>query len=183
MLKRRSAQVGLFVAALLFVTMSGAGQRTQGSGGGRQSVDLEAVARGIFDCTNVERRRAGLAPFEWSGTLSAAAAAHSSDMAARQYFSHTTKGFLRGKKIGDRVRAYDSGSRRLAENIAMQPVMSVQPGVEEALAAEAVRMWMRSKGHRENILNPSLQRLGVGTAMGMRNRVPYVYLTQNFSGN
>jgi uncharacterized protein YkwD len=52
----------------------------------------------------------------------------------------------------------------------------------EELTDSAVENWMNSPGHRKNILNPQLTRLGVGVALGQQGNVPYVYLTQDFAG-
>ncbi len=87
--------------------------------------------------------------------LAAAAQAHAGDMAARNYFSHTSPG---GATAWQRVKAAGYSPRRIAENIA-----GGQPSAEAVVAG-----WMRSRGHRANILDCRLREIGVGVAEGGR---------------
>ena len=48
---------------------------------------------------------------------------------------------------------------------------------QEEIAIVAVEGWMNSQGHRENILDPSYDRAGIGVAIAEDDRV---YITQNF---
>ncbi|WP_342669925.1 CAP domain-containing protein [Amycolatopsis jejuensis] len=82
--------------------------------------------------------------------LDRAAQGHSDDMSARDYFSHDTP---EGDDFADRIT--EAGYPRPgAENIA-----------KGASSAEQVmQMWMNSSGHRDNILNCSLKKIGVGVA-------------------
>jgi uncharacterized protein YkwD len=164
-------------------------------------LDAELVARQIFEKTNEERRKAGLGEFSWMSELAMAANAHSADMAGKQYFSHNGKGFLRRSSVSSRAEQAGVGKRMLAENIAMIPTFRSQQTrtvVDKAgnysqqwevagdtyseLTDWALEQWMNSPGHRKNILNPELTRLGVGVAIGDNKGVPYVYLTQDFAG-
>lgn len=156
------------------------------------------LSRMVFDLTNQERVRAGLQPLSENRALAASARAHSADMASRAYFAHKSKGFLNRTNPSDRASAAGYRPAMVAENIAMIPTYNRQtiqtsagygPQVidtdwnsYEKLAEIANREWMNSPGHRANILNRQLNCLGVGVAVGMRNNVPYVYLTQNFGG-
>jgi uncharacterized protein YkwD len=80
--------------------------------------------------------------------ITAAAVAHSADMAARDYFSHTTpEGVTFDKRI--LAAGYPTPG---AENIAQG-----QDSAEEVMDA-----WMKSKGHRANILNCQHTTIGVG---------------------
>ncbi len=47
----------------------------------------------------------------------------------------------------------------------------------EEVATRAVDGWMESPGHRENILNPTYDRVGTGVAISEDEEV---YITQNF---
>jgi len=156
-----------------------------------QRLDVGRLALAVHERTNAERVRARLQPLEWSPALATVAEQHSRDMAVRKYFSHQTKGLVRGQSFGERLRAAGIAGRRLAENIALLPVRMVAvegPGEAppqwapdyDAMAREALRMWMRSAGHRRNILDGQLDSLGVGCWVGERSGLPYVYMTQNF---
>ena len=169
----------------------------------RRSFDVAAFEELVFECVNEERRRHGLRPFSRDAALWKAARAHSSDMAGRNFFSHDTpRGFFRKGRFGDRLRANGVVAPRMAENIAMLPLVRSRavlrrrdPGgqmiteVQEdrlsyaALAAWAVQQWMESPGHRKNILSPALTTMGIGAAVGLRGQEEYVYLTQDFGGN
>lgn len=99
-----------------------------------------------------ERASAGCGPVAADEGLAGVARAHSVDMRDRGYFSHTSP---EGLSPFDRAAgAGVAGSR--AENIARG-----QSGAAAVMAA-----WMNSPGHRANILNCSLTRLGVGVAQG-----------------
>ena len=153
----------------------------------------------VFDLTNEERARHGLQRVSRSTALDRVATAHSTDMAARNYFSHTTKGVLRRANLGDRMRGAGVQFTRATENIAMHPVV-VQKMYEiwnvgltsrrreigrrgityGDMAAKVMDGWMNSPGHRQNILDANVTELGVGCAVGDRKECPYVYVTQNF---
>ena len=79
------------------------------------------------------------------------ARAHSVDMRDRGYFDHTNRA---GQDPFDRAEAAGLSAR--AENIAR--------GQDDAAAV--MDSWMNSSGHRANILNCSLTKLGVGVAEG-----------------
>jgi uncharacterized protein YkwD len=102
---------------------------------------------------NFERTSVGLGPVNQSGKLTAAAVAHANDMSVRGYFSHVSAG---GAALGQRIRAQGYGFCVVAENIAKG----------QTSKAEVVRVWMRSPGHRRNILNPAVTEFGIGRAPG-----------------
>jgi uncharacterized protein YkwD len=102
----------------------------------------------VVSLTNAARQQAGCGPLSVDGSITAAAQAHASDMAARGYFEHTN---LEGVTFDQRMR--NSGySRPGAENIARGATT----------AKVVVDMWMNSPGHRANILNCELRTIGVG---------------------
>jgi uncharacterized protein YkwD len=112
------------------------------------SVRDDARAARVVDLVNYVRSRAGCGPVRTDSRLTAAAQAHSEDMSARGYFSHTTPEGV-GFAERDRRAGYSSPA---AENIARGP------SEPEAV----MRMWMESRGHRANILNCNLSTIGVG---------------------
>jgi uncharacterized protein YkwD len=84
-------------------------------------------------------------------------------MAKYSYFSHTSRD---GRSPWQRIRAqgYNYGS---AENIA----------AGQSSAKSVVVAWMKSPGHRKNILNCSSKAVGVGVARGGSYGI---YWTQDF---
>jgi uncharacterized protein YkwD len=116
---------------------------------------IASMERGAFDAVNRERASHGLPALAWSDALAAVARGHSEDMAARHYFDHVTPD---GLSPADRLRAAGLSYRRASENIARNQ------GVEDPVAA-AVSGWMRSAGHRANILDPVPTSSGLGIAV------------------
>lgn len=105
----------------------------------------------VLALVNAQRSANGCGPVAWDEGLAAVARSHSDDMAARDYFSHTTP-----EGADPFQRAAAAGQSASAENIAAgQPTPAV-----------VMDGWMNSPGHRANILNCSLTRLGVGVGYG-----------------
>jgi uncharacterized protein YkwD len=105
---------------------------------------------------NKKRREHGLRRLRGNGRLHHAAGRHTVDMARRHYFSHTS---ISGASFLDRIRRTGYLSRAsswsVGENIAW--------GTGELSTPRSiVRAWMRSPGHRANILNGRFREIGVG---------------------
>jgi uncharacterized protein YkwD len=107
----------------------------------------------VLALTNAERAAAGLPPLAGDAALSRAAQAHSTDMVARAFYSHTSPD---GSEPWHRAAAAGSTRRTIGENIACG----------QRSPAEVVQGWMDSPGHRANILKPAFTHLGVGFAGG-----------------
>nr|WP_245573942.1 CAP domain-containing protein [Amycolatopsis nigrescens] len=107
-----------------------------------------SAAGEVLTLVNKARAEAGCSPVSTDARLVTAAQKHSDDMAARDYFSHTTP---EGVSFAERIREAGYGKPG-AENIAKG----------QATAAQVMSSWMNSDGHRRNILNCSLGKLGVG---------------------
>lgn len=112
---------------------------------------------------NVERAANGLTPFTLEAALSDVARAHSADMVAKGYFAHTN---LEGLSPFDRMSRAGITYRTAAENIAWA---STVQATHTAL--------MNSPGHRANILNPALHRIGIGI---VQKDARYIMTTQDF---
>lgn len=100
-----------------------------------------------------ERRRAGRQPLAVDSRLDAAAQRHADDMLARSYFAHRDPD---GKTVRERAREAGFDWSAIGENIA-EGQQSIK---------EVIESWMRSAGHRENILDRRYTRTGVGLALG-----------------
>ncbi len=137
----------------------------------KNPVDIFALERLVFDLINKKRLEFGLSPVVWSDDLERLAHAYSNNMATNNFFSHQG---LDGKKVNNRANAMGIKKwRSLGENIAYNrgydnPVESV------------VESWMKSPGHRENILNNRWEKSGVGIAVA---RDGTYYFTQIFLRN
>jgi len=106
----------------------------------------------VLTLVNEARATAGCRPVVADAALATVARAHSADMRDRDYFSHTSP---EGLSPFDRARAAGVAYAR-AENIAY--------GQRDAAAV--MQAWMGSAGHRANILDCALTKLGVGVAEG-----------------
>ena len=109
--------------------------------------------REVVAATNAERRHHGLAALSTDARLGTAARQHSADMVRRGFFAHQNPD---GAQVWDRALAAGYRYRKVAENIAA--------GQQDA--AEVVRGWMNSPGHRANILDAELTQIGVGLVSG-----------------
>ena len=105
----------------------------------------------VVALVNEERAAAGCGPVSADGGLASVARAHSDDMRDRAFFDHVNP-----EGLSPFDRADDAGVDARAENIARGQVD----------AADVMNSWMNSAGHRANILDCGLTRLGVGIAEG-----------------
>ncbi len=103
----------------------------------------------VVRLTNLYRLDEGLQPLTLNLNLSESALAHSTDMAHNDFFSHTGS---TGTRVSDRTTLAGYESYFVGENIAAGYIT----------AEEVVRGWINSPGHRENILNPNYQEIGIG---------------------
>lgn len=104
-----------------------------------------------------QRQYAPVPPLTLSGTLAGVAFGHAADMAAHNYFDHQD---LAGHTPADRVRAVGYHENLVGENIAYGP-QSIE---------EAVRGWLDSPGHCENLMDARFAEMGVASAPGRLGR-------------
>ncbi|MEP7214499.1 MAG: CAP domain-containing protein [Acidobacteriota bacterium] len=127
--------------------------------------DLE---RRIFGMLNEVRAENGLSPLIWDDQVAELARVHSQSMADYKFFSHKD---MDGMTVDGRAESYGlTGWRGIGENIATMRGQS-DP------AAIAVKTWMQSPGHRQNILGGRWNDSAVGIAVA--NDGTY-YFTQVF---
>ena len=173
---------------------------------GGRALDASLVEEWITTITNEIREVEGLRVLEHRTKVSDIARAHSENMASHQRITHR----LDGKGPTDRALAagYDCKadlgdgrySQGLAENVSsikrIQDWFRPTRGVgawqlvgyradEEAVARGLMEKWMKSDGHRENILKERYRRVGVGVFIELGEKRGYVFetvwATQNFS--
>jgi uncharacterized protein YkwD len=123
--------------------------------------------RAIFQGINQRRMAERLRPLVWDHRLASVALGHSRRMSDLDFFSHQDR--ERGD-LTDRLRKAGIPWRACAENIYQQLGMP-DP------ARRAVESWMKSPGHRHNILTPAYSHTGVGVFTG---RDGSTYVTQVF---
>ncbi|MFF3744893.1 CAP domain-containing protein [Streptomyces kronopolitis] len=111
-----------------------------------------SAASQVLSLVNQERGRAGCSPVAADGELTGLAQGFSDDMARRGFFGHTDPD---GDSPWDRARAAgvpDLGGENIARG--------------QADARAVMDSWMKSPGHRANILNCEYKTLGVGVHFG-----------------
>jgi len=102
----------------------------------------------MLELVNAERRRINIPEVCLNTKLNTAARGHSEDMVNRGYFDHDDP---EGIDPGDRIWDANYEWWAYGENIAYND------------SVEAVhRSWMRSEGHRWNILNADFEHMGLG---------------------
>jgi uncharacterized protein YkwD len=148
--------VGAFVAAPAAAGAAGC----SGADSDPAAMTPSAGHRATLCLLNQQRRSHGLRAFKLDGKLGRAASGHARDMVARRYFGHTSKS---GASFSTRIkRSGWTRSRRsytIGENIGWG-------GGSLATPRAMVRAWMRSSGHRANILSRSFRMIGIGIASG-----------------
>lgn len=117
----------------------------------------------VIDLVNAERRRARCPEVHLDKRLRTAARGHSVDMAKHETMSHEGSD---GSSPWDRAEeaGYDAA---LSENVAMG----------YATAEAVMEAWMKSQGHRDNILNCEAKAVGVGLVRAVDTTA---YWTQMF---
>jgi uncharacterized protein YkwD len=129
---------------------------------GKPKFQMTPTEKKLVELTNKERKKAGLKPLKPNPVLFAIARAHSANMAKQGKMEHK----LDGKEVDSRAddAGYDFAS--IAENLARG---------EEAEPKEVMKGWMKSKGHRENMLKAKFEEIGIGVATG---KGKILYFTQ-----
>lgn len=121
------------------------------------SGDFAARVLALTNAARAQGQTCGTTAFPAVGALSyntqleQAAQAHAADMAAKNYFSHTSQD---GRDFSARITATGYTWYTIGENIA-----AGQTTPEDVVAG-----WLRSEGHCRNIMNASFKELGVGYA-------------------
>jgi uncharacterized protein YkwD len=135
----------------------------QGCAGAHAKAKRSNIAQvtGATAClVNKQRAKHGLKPLRVNAKLATAAAGHSEQMVADQYFDHIAPD---GTSPVDRAMAthYLKPGRAwfIAENIGI--VVS-----HHGTAAAQVKAWMHSPEHRANILTTDAKDVGIGVAIG-----------------
>jgi uncharacterized protein YkwD len=107
-------------------------------------------------------------PLVFDARLRQSARGHAEDMGVNNFFSHTN---LQGESAAERIRQAGFDGSPVGENIA----------AGQTSPAAAMKSWMESTGHCENIMNPSYDFIGVGYYNATAGRYRH-YWVQNFGG-
>jgi uncharacterized protein YkwD len=168
---RRVAMLATLVAVLLAPASGSARSR-------RAVAPAGSLQAALVGQVNAFRAARGLSRLRVSAGLTAAAAAHSAQMARLGYFSHNSaNGAPFSRRIGYfyPVRGYRSWSA--GENL-----LWASPDVG---AARALRLWLASPPHRANLLSPRWREVGLSAvhssrAPGVYGNAPATIVTADF---
>jgi uncharacterized protein YkwD len=117
----------------------------------------------LFALVNRERDRAGLRRLEWNDALAQAARTHAKLLVRHGSLSHQFPG---EPSLAERLGATGLRFDASAENVALGPGIE---GDHDAL--------MQSAAHRDNILDPQYNAIGIGIAASGA----YLYVAENFA--
>ena len=108
----------------------------------------ERIAREIFDRVDAERQERGLEPLEWNDSLAEVAREWSVEMSERGRLEHQDVSAL--LEQDQRLDGFQGIGENIFTSSGPVPAGAIHVG------------WMRSDGHRVNVLNPGWNRLGIG---------------------
>lgn len=111
-------------------------------------VAAASPAETVLSAVNAARAKAGCQPLRLNAKLTAAAKGHAAAMAQQNFFGHAGKD---GSKFSSRIKRQGYSYRTAAENIAA--------GYRSA--AQVVTGWLKSAGHRRNMLNCRMKETGI----------------------
>lgn len=111
-------------------------------------VAAASPAETVLSVVNSARAKAGCQPLRLNARLTAAAKTHARAMAEQDFFGHAGKD---GSKFSSRIKRQGYSYRAAAENIA----------AGHRTAVQAVQGWLKSAGHRRNMLNCRMTETGI----------------------
>ncbi|TDQ19144.1 cysteine-rich secretory family protein [Algoriphagus boseongensis] len=171
-------------------------------------LDYPLLQAAIFYLTNLEREKYQLKPFQFSPEVEKTASGHAQDMVNYNFYSHTSPIRFR-RTLRDRLNCSGLNPKYIGENIcstfglqyeegkkvgkpakpgefyylnASNP-SKIPPHTYLSFAKSVVNLWMKSPGHRQNILNPAFTHLGCGAFVYFEKSfygMPYFMAVQNF---
>lgn len=138
--------LGLFAAALAPCVYPGQSSFSGGVAGASVQA-VPSAAEQLFALANQTRVRYGLSELKWDQPLATSAMQHCRRMAQEGPIAHRY-----GGEPDVTARASQAGAHfsLLEENVAVGPYAA---GIHQG--------WMNSRDHRENLLNPAIDRVGV----------------------
>jgi uncharacterized protein YkwD len=125
------------------------------------AANLEQVRGATLCLLNQERASHGLKSLTENPKLRLSATRHNDNMLQARYFEHTTPA---GTTMVDRIRKV--GYMRNASSWAVGENLAWGTGTLST-AAETQAAWMRSPGHRANILRVTYREIGIAVQVGV----------------
>jgi uncharacterized protein YkwD len=161
---RQLLRVATVVYAIGFCSTPAESERRPRAG----AAGASRVAADVIELTNVERTRQHRAALHTSARLMRAAQLQAGQMASAGQLAHVLPDATYPRPV-DRLAAANYRWQTYGENVALG----------QSSAAEVLKNWMHSRGHRTNILKPDFTEMGAGFATDRAGRPYYV---QVFAG-
>jgi uncharacterized protein YkwD len=148
--------LALSFSASAFANCGAAADRDPAEAGG----SVRAARSATLCLLNTERRKHHLQRLRFNHKLALAGLRHARDMVDKQYFAHDAPS---GQDFIDRIKKTNyvpaAASWLLGENLAWGDRAKSTP-------REITRAWMRSPGHRHNILTARFREIGIAIVVG-----------------
>lgn len=127
----------------------------------------EITAQKVFEKTNTQRASLGISTLHYNSTLSESATKKAQDMFVNNYWAHTSPS---GKLPWDFFKEANYSYTVAGENLAKDFYDN----------DSVMKAWMKSPTHRENIVNPKYNEIGIGVVDGTLNGVKTTLVVQHF---
>ena len=154
-------------------------------------INVTGVEKALHARINHERTQRNIDALGWNNALARIAQQHSQHMAEADFFSHQSPDGLspteRARNAGFECIIELEGGQRIGvgENIFTsytyhsytssvvngEEIIEFNWKTEEELADEIVRNWMKSTGHRKNMLRPDYAEEGIGIFITAQNQL------------
>jgi uncharacterized protein YkwD len=129
--------------------------------------DSSISSQKLIKLTNDYRRQFGLAPLTPNVRLTQAAVNKARDLLTRQYFGHTSPS---GQRFSSWIKEVNYNYFFVGENLA----------IDFKTNQEILDAWINSPGHRDNILKPQYQEIGLAAVPGKFKNHSTVVVVQLF---
>lgn len=127
-----------------YITLNNSSNSSENNNATTSNVEL------VLNLINEARKKAGVSPLKLGATLPKIAELKAEDMVKNSYFAHTSKTYgTPFKMMADYGIDYTSAGENIAGN----------PSIEAA-----VKSWLASDTHKQNLLSSSYEYIGIGIA-------------------
>lgn len=170
LLTRLTLILGLLLTFNSFAVVANAAPAPASVGGTTSVSGMTREETKLFDLVNKERASRGLSQLAVDPVLIDAARKHSQEMADKDYFSHTspTPGLSTPMDRFLASEGHRPSWALVGENLFYCSIVDVDRGHTA---------FMNSKGHRDNILEPRFERMGIGVYIDNKGQF---FVTQMF---
>lgn len=124
--------------------------------------DNDRLIADLLDRVNHERQKRNLQPVKRNDTLDRIAEFYACRLIDGGFFSHVDPDD--DSRIDSRAGDFGYAFRKIGENL----------GAGQYSVEQVMREWMRSPGHRANILDPDFTEIGLAVRLGGEHRVYWV---------